>query len=99
MSQSSATEFLDKVSSDTELQGKVAELGQGAAMEDVLDLASGLGYSFTEDELVEVSKTRADAMQQSAGSELSEQDLELVAGGRANVTIYISRSSIYITSY
>jgi predicted ribosomally synthesized peptide with nif11-like leader len=88
MSQAKATEFLEKANNDPQLMTKLAELGPDAALEDVLDVAAVSGYMFTEKELMQVAKDRAEAEGASLEQELSVEELEAVAGGlKINLTI------------
>ncbi len=88
MSQIKASEFLEKANTDTALINKLAELGPDAQLEDVLDVAAVSGYSFTEKELLQVAKERAEAEGTSLDQELSVEELEAVAGGlKINLSI------------
>ncbi len=78
MSAEAVSDFLQKVAEDEALMG---ELAQAMEAEDdraaVAQLAISKGYDITPDELwAEVQKRQAEA-----GSELSEEELESVAGG------------------
>ena len=88
MSQTNATAFLEKANTDPEIINKLAELGPDAALEDVLDVAAVSGYMFTEQEMMQAAKDRAEAEGTSLDQELSTEELEAVAGGlRINLTI------------
>ncbi len=97
MSVQNATAFLEKVDADSALKERINALGTGASLDDVLDIAATNGFNFNVDELVAAGKTRAEANGMNA--ELSEEDLEGVAGGLSGVTIHISRSSVYVTAW
>ncbi len=78
MSAEAVSDFLQKVTEDEALMG---ELAQAMEAEDdraaVAQLAISKGYDVTPDELwAEVQKRQAEA-----GSELSDEELESVAGG------------------
>ncbi|QZZ21560.1 Nif11-like leader peptide family natural product precursor [Leptothermofonsia sichuanensis E412] len=83
MSNTAVQEFLTKVSEDQALQ---EELAKAMEAEDdrqaVTDLAQSKGYSFTADELwQEIQARQAEAQQRQESGELSEEELEAVAGG------------------
>ncbi|NWJ45519.1 MAG: Nif11-like leader peptide family natural product precursor [Chloroflexi bacterium] len=97
MSQQAAAEFLEKVETDSELKNKVMTLGSGASVEDVLDVAAAAGYQFNTAELMAAGKLREEVSSSAPGGELSESDLDAVAGGAKGATIYISRNSVIIS--
>jgi len=67
--------FIEKTKSDDGLKAKVEALGQkGAGIDDYIALAAEYGFVITAEEFNEVSKH----------GELSEDDLENVAGGMSN---------------
>jgi predicted ribosomally synthesized peptide with nif11-like leader len=94
MSKEAASAFILKARSDTQIQGKIVDLGPSANIEDVLDVAAASGYQFTEPELMAAGKEDAERAGYPAASELSESELELVAGGKFNLTF----SRFYITT-
>ncbi len=98
MSQQTATAFLEKVENDQELKNELASLGN-ATIEDVLDIAAAKGFTFSSEDLIEASKVRNEARSEEAGGELSEEELDLVAGGRWGVTIGIDKNSIKVTAW
>ena len=83
MTATQVTEFLEKVSGDEALQQELA--GALAAEDDrqaVTNLAQAKGYEFTPEELwAEVQKRHAEVQKQQDSDELSDEDLEAVAGG------------------
>ncbi|MEL6929000.1 MAG: Nif11-like leader peptide family natural product precursor [Cyanobacteria bacterium J06600_6] len=83
MTTSAVQEFLTKVETDETLQG---ELANALEAEDdrqaVTELADSKGYDFTPEELwAEVQKRQAEAEAKQAEGELSDEELEAVAGG------------------
>jgi predicted ribosomally synthesized peptide with nif11-like leader len=94
MSKEAATAFIEKAQNDSQLQEKLRDLGSGAKLEDVLDVAAATGYQFSEPELLSAGKELAETTGRPAEGELSEEELELVAGGKFNFT----RSRFYITT-
>ena len=83
MTISAVQEFLDKVAEDEALQ---AELSQALEAENdrqaVTELAQSKGYEFSPEELwAEVQKRQAEAQQSQESEELSDRELEAVAGG------------------
>ena len=97
MSKESASAFLAKVEQDQDLKSKVQALGEGASFEALQDVAAGAGYEITMDDLIAAGKDRAE-QSGSATGELSDTQLESVAGG-ATISIYYSRRSIFITAW
>ena len=91
MSAEAVTKFLDHVAKDNELgeeiRGIIAEREEQAAFE-LVDFAANRGYEFTATEL---RKHLADLQQKTA--ELSEAELEAVAGG---LMTNLGRTSIRI---
>ena len=94
MSKEAASAFIEKARSDEQLQQRLVDLGPSANIEDVLDVAAATGYQFSEPELMAAGKEDAERAGNPAASELSESELELVAGGKFNLTI----SRFYITT-
>src|SRR5947209_3796744 len=98
MSKESATAFLTRVEQDQEMKRKLETLGTGAEVEEVLDVAAAAGYNFTATDLLAAGKANSEQHGKSGETELSDAELEQVAGGRINLTIiHISRSSIFFT--
>ena len=80
MSSSDVKAFLEKVNSDPALVAKAKAIGT-SDYEKILVFAKELGFSFSEQELM-------DQLSDSIGesSELSENDLDSVAGGTVSAT-------------
>ena len=98
MSQASATEFLHKANIDPQIRQQIQSLGPDAGFEEVLDIAAANGYKITQQDILDAAKARAEAEGASSGEELSEAELEAVAGGRINLTIIkISRDTVRVT--
>jgi len=80
MATASVQEFLDQVGQDPALQGDLMKaLDADNDRESVTALAQTKGYEFSSDELWAEVQNRQAALQ--ASGELSEEDLEAVAGG------------------
>jgi predicted ribosomally synthesized peptide with nif11-like leader len=78
MSIDSVKKFYQKVEADKGLKGKLEGVGK-ESLGAVVKIAQSAGFAFSIDDLV--------AFRQDAGAkELSDADLEMVAGGRANST-------------
>ena len=83
MSLTKVEEFLNNVGEDQALQ---AELSQALESENdreaVTTLAKSKGYDFSSEELwAEIQKRQAEFSQKEAAGELSDEELEAVAGG------------------
>ena len=83
MSIEAVNQFLTKVSEDKQLQ---AELAQAMEAEDdrqaATELAAKYGYEFTPEELwLEIEKRQNEFQNNQTNDELSEEELEAVAGG------------------
>ena len=83
MSIEAVNQFLTKVEEDQQLQ---AELAQAMEAEDdrqaATELAAKHGYDFTPDELAsEIEKRQSEFQNNQTSDELSEEELEAVAGG------------------
>jgi predicted ribosomally synthesized peptide with nif11-like leader len=91
MSQASAVEFLDQLNTNSELQQKVMGLGKEAPFEKLQPIASAAGFNFTPDELDAASKASSNTVL--TDTELSEADLDQVAGGTGNLVIVIRDGS------
>src|SRR5204863_6323576 len=94
MSKESAAAFLDRVESDQGMQLKLQNLGSGASVEGVLDVAAVEGYTFSSQELIAAGKDRAELQGMSPNGELSDRELEAVAGG----TLELRLSRFFITT-
>lgn len=78
MSRQSAVAFLERLSSDEEFASEVKETLASTEGEERRDAISDLGYDFSDEELRKALE-ETDAEQKSG--ELSEEELESVAGG------------------
>lgn len=94
MSKEAASEFIEKAQTDPEIQQKLQGLGASAQLDDVLDVAAASGYSFSENELMDAGKDAAEKSGSQPEGELSERELEMVAGGSWN----LRHSRWYITT-
>jgi predicted ribosomally synthesized peptide with nif11-like leader len=76
-------EFLAKVEADQALQTQLAQaLESDNDREAVTGLAKSKGYEFSSDELwAEIQKRQAEFSTREAAGELSDEELEAVAGG------------------
>ncbi len=83
MSDTKVEEFLKKVEEDQALQSELAKaLESENDREAVTALANSKGYDFSSDELwAGIQKRQAEFSQQEAAGELSDEELEAVAGG------------------
>lgn len=91
MSTVAVQNFLDQVGKDEALQ---ADLAKAVEAENdrvaVTELAKSKGYEFTPEELAaEVERRRQEVIQRQEGGELSDEELEAVAGGEVAVTTAI----------
>ncbi|MTJ29614.1 Nif11-like leader peptide family RiPP precursor [Aphanizomenon sp. UHCC 0183] len=89
-------DFLNQVGEDATLQ---AELGQALESENdreaVTALANSKGYEFSSEELwAEIQKRQAELAQSQATGELSDAELEAVAGGIRKVLSIIMKPRI-----
>jgi predicted ribosomally synthesized peptide with nif11-like leader len=83
MSNPKVQEFLNKIGEDSSLQTELSHaLEADNDRQAVTDLAKSKGYEFSSDELwAEVQKRQAEFATNNTDGELSEADLETVAGG------------------
>jgi len=83
MSDTKVEDFLKKVEEDQALQAELAKaLEAGNEREAVTALANSKGYDFSSDELwAGIQKRQAEFSQHEAAGELSDEELEAVAGG------------------
>ena len=83
MSTTAVQEFLGKVAEDKELQGEMAKaLESENDREAVTALALAKGYEFTTEELWQEVQARQEAVKQRMDAgELSDEELQAVAGG------------------
>lgn len=111
MSIESVNEFLARVESDEQIQSELAQVIESADGEDATDLdqkykdgASDLGkkygYNFTSEELWAEIKQRQDQFEQRQNSEeLSDEELEAIAGGSViTVAVIGAVSSITVAA-
>ena len=100
MSDTKVEEFLKKVEEDQALQAELAKAleadnDQGEA---VTALANSKGYDFSSDELwAGIQKRQAEFSQHEAAGELSDEELEAVAGGGITPTISLTVQSVQVT--
>lgn len=92
MATTAVQEFLDKVGQDQALQ---AELGQAMEAENdreaVTELGKSKGYNFSPEELwAEVQKRQAESQKTIQAGELSDAELEEVAGGATPTTVALT---------
>jgi predicted ribosomally synthesized peptide with nif11-like leader len=71
--------FVEKVTMDAELEQKLSAIEPGSSAQ-ILELAAANGFIFTPEELQQSSHEAKIMVHQDYG-ELSEEELELVAGG------------------
>ena len=97
MTTTAVQEFLGKVETDEALQAELAKaLEAENDRQAVTELADSKGYDFTPEELwAEVQRRQEEAKQKQAEGELSDEELEAVAGGEFVVgTVAISVASL-----
>jgi predicted ribosomally synthesized peptide with nif11-like leader len=84
MSIEAVNQFLQKVTEDQQLQEELAKaLESENDRQAATDLAAKYGYEFTPDELwAEVQNRQSEFQQKQQAGELSDEELEAVAGGR-----------------
>jgi predicted ribosomally synthesized peptide with nif11-like leader len=84
MSTKKVEEFLNNVGEDEALQAELSQALESSEndREAVTALAKSKGYDFSSEELwAEIQKRQAEFSQQEAAGELSDEELEAVAGG------------------
>ena len=83
MSVNKVEEFLNQIAEDEALQADLAQaLEAENDREAVTELANSKGYDFSSEELwAEIQKRQAEFEQKQAAGELSDEELEAVAGG------------------
>ncbi len=84
MSVEAVTQFLEKVTEDEKLQQELTSTLESQENERAAatQLGARYGYEFTQDELwQEVQKRKNQAQQRQEAGELSDEELEAVAGG------------------
>lgn len=82
MSKEQAIAFGKKVNGDTSLKEEIR--GMGRDIDAIVAVGAREGYSFTKDDLQAAVKDRMEA----EGAEISEADLEQIAGGTGITTPY-----------
>ncbi|MCA1993914.1 MAG: Nif11-like leader peptide family natural product precursor [Coleofasciculus sp. S288] len=91
MSVEAVAQFLERVNQDTALQQELAQAVESSAPgEDrvaAAEIGAKYGYSFTPDE---IGETMEAAQKQQSGEELSEEELEAVAGGFCTPAIVVA---------
>jgi predicted ribosomally synthesized peptide with nif11-like leader len=87
MSIEAVNQFLQKVSEDTSLQEELAKaLDSENDRQAATDLGAKHGYMFTPDELwTEIQNRQSEFQQNPSNAELSEEELEAVAGGTSPI--------------
>lgn len=93
MSQTSAAEFMHKANTDPQIRTQVQSLGPDADFDDILDIAAANGFKITQQDIMDAAKARAEAEGISPDAELSESELETVAGGRWRINLSIIKVS------
>ena len=92
MSAMAVQEFLDKVAEDPALQTDLAKAMEAENdRQAVTDLAKSKGYDFSAEELaVEVGRRQQQIAQRQEAGELSDEELEAVAGGEFVISAVMS---------
>ncbi|MFN6486739.1 MULTISPECIES: Nif11-like leader peptide family RiPP precursor [unclassified Nostoc] len=93
-------EFLNKIAEDQSLQSELAQaLESDNDREAVTALAKSKGYEFSSDELwAEIQKRQAEFSAKETAGELSDAELEQVAGGLTPTTVAIASAAATIFS-
>ncbi|MDB9524600.1 Nif11-like leader peptide family natural product precursor [Oscillatoria sp. CS-180] len=88
MSATAVQEFLSKVAEDPALQNDLAKaLEAENDRQAVADLAKSKGYDFSPEELTaEIERRQQEFVRRQEAGELSDDELEAVAGGEAIIT-------------
>jgi len=92
MSTSAAQSFYQKLQSDTKLQADLQRIqaahpdGGDEATKALIALARKQGFELSESDMQAFMKSEAEA-QAAGGAELSDEQLEAVAGGKGKVTL------------
>ena len=92
MSTTTVQDFFTKVSEDQALQGELAKaLESDNDREAVTALAQSKGYEFTSEELwAEIQARQAEFERRQAAGELTDEELEAVAGGATPVAVSVA---------
>ena len=90
--------FLNQISEDEALQAELVKaLEAENDREAVTELANSKGYDFSSDELwAEIQKRQAEFERKQAAGELSDEELEAVAGGATPATIAVASAAATI---
>ena len=96
MSIEAVNQFLTKVSQDQQLQAEVDRVIEtGNARQAVTQLGTKHGYQFTPEELAsQFQNYQSELKTQAASNELSEEELEAVAGGFCTPAIAIATAPV-----
>jgi predicted ribosomally synthesized peptide with nif11-like leader len=96
MSIAAVQDFLSKVSDDQALQEELAKaMGAENDREAVTALAQAKGFDFTSDELwQEIQARQSEAQERQAAGELTDEELEAVAGGEFLVSTAVGASIV-----
>lgn len=96
MSIAAVQDFLSKVSDDQALQEELAKaMGAENDREAVTALAHAKGFDFTSDELwQEIQARQSEAQERQAAGELTDEELEAVAGGEFLVSTAVGASIV-----
>ncbi|WP_330204438.1 Nif11-like leader peptide family natural product precursor [Cyanobacterium sp. Dongsha4] len=92
MSQEAVVQFLDAVPENEELQQRLVAILESSENDraDAAELANEYGYDITPDELwTEIQKRQAQASERQEAGELTDEELEAVAGGELVITAII----------
>ena len=92
MSAEAVNQFLDLASKNEQLAQEIAKAMEAENdRQAVTDLAVSKGYQFTSDELwAEIQKRQADFQKRQDADELTEEELEAVAGGATPVFVGVT---------
>ncbi|GCL37701.1 MAG: Nif11-like leader peptide family RiPP precursor [Sphaerospermopsis kisseleviana] len=94
MSVNKVEEFLNQIAEDEALQTDLAKaLEAENDREAVTELANSKGYDFSSEELwAEIQKRQAEFEQKQAEGELSDEELEAIAGGISPTFIFAAKA-------
>ena len=82
MTVSTVQKFLDKLGEDKALQAELTQaLRRGNERQAVFELAKSKGYEFSSEELIAETQKRQSSVLSEESEELTEEDLEAIAGG------------------
>jgi len=101
MSLTQVEEFLNNVGEDQALQADLAKaLEAENDREAVTALAKSKGYDFSSEELwAAIQKRQAEFSQKEAAGELSDEELEAVAGGATPMAVASAAATIFGVGY